>query len=32
MAERIRRLLGEFSWDRMDRVYADAIAGLARGR
>lgn len=32
MAGRIRRLLGEFAWDRMDRVYADAIAGLAGGR
>ncbi len=31
MADRIRRLLGEFSWDRMDRVYADAIGGGPRG-
>jgi polysaccharide deacetylase family protein (PEP-CTERM system associated) len=32
MAERIRRLLREFAWDRMDRVYADAIANTPPAR
>jgi len=30
MAERLDRLLGDFRWDRIDRVYADAIGSCER--